>query len=65
MFFRSRADYLFAGVLGGLGKYWDVDSVVLRFIFGFSILLTGGITVLIYLLLAKIIPLEPPMIRPE
>lgn len=65
IFFRSRTDYLFAGVLGGLGKYWDVDSVIIRFIFSCSVLLTGGITILIYLLLAKIVPLEPARIRAE
>ncbi|NHK31045.1 MAG: PspC domain-containing protein [Asgard group archaeon] len=57
--FRSRNDYLFAGVLGGLAHYWNVDSKLARFLFLLSIPLSGAITLIIYLILMKAIPLEP------
>lgn len=57
--FRSRNDYLLAGVLGGFAHYWNIDSKLVRFLFLLTVPLTGGITILIYLIFIKTIPLEP------
>ncbi|NHJ40302.1 MAG: PspC domain-containing protein [Asgard group archaeon] len=57
--FRSRNDYLIAGVLGGLSYYWNIDSKLVRLLFLASIPLTGGLSVIVYLILVKTIPLEP------
>jgi phage shock protein PspC (stress-responsive transcriptional regulator) len=58
LLFRSRRDYLFAGVIGGLANYWNINSTFLRLIFLISIPLTGFITFILYFLLIKLIPLE-------
>ncbi|MGC9780972.1 MAG: PspC domain-containing protein [Candidatus Heimdallarchaeota archaeon] len=59
LLFRSKSDYLFAGVLGGLGYYWNIDSTIIRILFLFLTILTIGLTVIIYFILIKAIPLEP------
>jgi phage shock protein C len=55
--FRSRADRILAGVCGGLGEYFEIDSVLIRIVF---ILLTfaRGFGILPYIILTVIIPLE-------
>lgn len=56
--YRSRKDRVLVGVCGGFGKYLNIDPVLVRIIF---ILLTfiKGIGILLYLISALIIPLEP------
>ena len=46
------------GVCGGLGKYFSVDSTLVRVIAVVSLLL--GLTgILVYLILAVVVPVEP------
>ncbi|NHJ86680.1 MAG: PspC domain-containing protein [Asgard group archaeon] len=59
LLFRSRDDYMIAGVLGGLAYYWKMDSTLLRFLFLLISLLTGGLSIIAYLILMKAIPIEP------
>ena len=54
---RSRDDRIIAGVCGGLAKYFGVDSTLIRLIFIVGAFLKGT-TVLIYLVLAIIMPEE-------
>jgi len=56
--YRSRVDTMFAGVCGGLGSYLGIDSTFVRLFF---VLLTmvDGIGLLIYLVLAIIVPQVP------
>lgn len=56
--FRSRKDRFIAGVCGGLGEHFGIDSVWIRLIFILCTLL-GGAAVLIYLILWAIVPLAP------
>ncbi len=53
--YRSEKDKIIAGVAGGLGEYFNVDSTIIRIIF---VLLTlfGGSGILIYLILWILIP---------
>ena len=55
--YRSRSDRMIFGLCGGLGKYFNIDSTLVRIIF---VLLTmpGGAGLLIYLVLSIITPLE-------
>ena len=55
--YRSRSDRMIFGLCGGLGKYFNIDSTVVRIIF---VLLTmpGGAGLFIYLVLSIITPLE-------
>lgn len=56
--YRSNEDYMLAGVLGGLAAFWNINSTVLRLLFLFSIVLTGGLMIAVYFILMKAIPIE-------
>lgn len=57
--YRSRTDRIIAGVCGGLGQYLGIDPTFLRIGFAVLAVLSLGITILLYLAMALIIPLEP------
>ena len=46
------------GVCGGLAKYFDVDPTIIRLVAVLTLLL-GLVGVLVYIILAIVIPLEP------
>jgi len=52
---RSRDDRVIAGVSGGLGRYFDIDPVIIRIGFAVSILF-GGIGVIAYLAAVLFVP---------
>lgn len=54
---RSRKDRVFGGVCGGLGRYLDVDPVLLR-VAAVALALSGGLGVLAYLIAWIVIPEE-------
>jgi phage shock protein PspC (stress-responsive transcriptional regulator) len=54
---RSSNDRILLGVAGGLGRYFDIDSVIFRIGFGLSIFF-GGLGALAYLLLALFVPTD-------
>lgn len=53
---RSRTDNKIAGVCGGIGEYFGIDSNVVRIIFAALALFTGGTGVILYILMAVIMP---------
>jgi phage shock protein PspC (stress-responsive transcriptional regulator) len=54
---RSSSDKMLAGVSGGLGRYFDLNSAVFRL--GFVVLtLLGGVGLLVYLAAVLVIPAE-------
>lgn len=55
--YRSSDQKLFLGVCGGLGEYFDVDPTLVRIIFAAGTL-AGGVTLLLYAILAAIMPSE-------
>jgi phage shock protein PspC (stress-responsive transcriptional regulator) len=55
--YRSRADRMLFGVCGGLAKYFGIDPSIMRIIV-ILLALSTGIGVLIYFVMAFIIPLE-------
>ena len=55
VFRRSSGDRIFGGVCGGLGRYWNIDPIILRVAFGVSLLI-GGIGVFMYLALWMLVP---------
>ena len=63
--YRSADDRLIAGVAGGLAAYLDVDPVIVRIIWLISILLTGTLTLWIYLIMIVVVPLEPTEWPPQ
>lgn len=56
--YRCRQDRMLAGIAGGMAEYLEVDPTVVRILWLLSFLL-GGFTILLYIVLAFIIPLEP------
>jgi phage shock protein C len=55
--YRSKTDRQIAGVCGGLANYLQVDATIVRLIFVFLTLM-GGPGLLIYIILALVIPEE-------
>lgn len=56
--YRSRRDRQLAGVAGGIAEYLDVDPVVIRILWILSVFV-GGFGILLYIIMAFIVPLEP------
>ena len=54
---RSKSDKKLFGVCGGLAKYLDVDPTVIRVIW-ILLVLFGGCGILLYLILALVMPEE-------
>lgn len=56
--YRSRTDRVLFGVCGGLADYFKIDAVIFRILF-VLLVLADGAGLLIYLVLALVVPLEP------
>ena len=56
--YRSRRDRQLAGVAGGMAEYLQVDPTLVRVLWILSFLL-GGVGILLYIILAFVMPLEP------
>jgi len=66
--YRSRNDRDISGVCSGIGTYLKIDPTVVRIVAALLLLMSFGTMILIYLVLALIIPQEPmqlPATRPE
>ncbi|MHB1016659.1 MAG: PspC domain-containing protein [Coriobacteriia bacterium] len=60
---RSRSDKWVAGVLGGLGAHFGVDSTILRLAFiALVVLFDIGGLVVAYIIMAIVVPLEPQQV---
>ena len=57
--YRSRTDRKLLGVLGGFAKYFNVDATILRIIYVLLSLFVLGCPIIIYLIVALVIPEEP------
>lgn len=55
--YRSKDDYILMGVCAGLATYFEVDPTLIRIIF-IILTLGGGAGILIYIILALIMPIE-------
>jgi phage shock protein C len=56
--YRSRINRKIAGVCGGLGEYFGIDPTLVRVLFVLGSIFVGG-ALLVYLILAIVIPEEP------
>ena len=54
---RSRDDRVIAGVAGGLGRYFDVDPVIVRIAFAVTVLF-GGLGIVAYIAAAIFVPAD-------
>jgi phage shock protein C len=57
--YRSRADKKIAGVCGGLAAYLAVDPVIVRLAFVMAGIASIGFMVVVYIVLAIAVPVEP------
>lgn len=56
--YRCRDDRKIAGVAAGMAEYFDLDPTVVRVAWVLSVFL-GGFTLLLYAILAFVMPIEP------
>lgn len=62
--YKSSTDKALCGVCGGLGEYFEIDSLIVRLIFvAFSLAYGSGL--LIYIIMALIIPKKPANVQAE
>ena len=54
--YRSRRDRMLAGVAGGLAEMWDADPSLVRIIWALLVIFTGGIALLVYIVMAIVVP---------
>ena len=55
---RCRHDKQLAGVASGMAEYFDLDPTIVRILWILSVFF-GGFTILLYIILAFVMPLEP------
>jgi len=56
--YRSRTDRVIWGVCGGLAKYFNIDTVIVRIIAVASIFV-DSLGFWIYIIMALVVPVEP------
>lgn len=57
--YRSTHDRMLAGVAGGLAEMWGADPSLVRVIWALLVVFTGGIALLVYIVMALVVPEEP------
>ncbi len=58
--YRSRDDRVLAGVAGGLAERLDLDPSLVRIIWAILVVLSGGLFLLLYVIMAIVVPEAPP-----
>lgn len=57
--YRSRSDRMIGGICGGIGKYLNLDSTVVRLLFVILVLFSAGMAIAAYIIMLFVIPEEP------
>lgn len=57
--YRSRIDHPIAGIAGGMAEYLEVDPTVVRILWVLAAIFSGGLAILLYIVLAFVIPINP------
>ena len=57
--YRSRNDRVLTGIAGGMAEYLEVDPTVVRILWVLATIFTGGLVLLLYIVLAFVIPVNP------
>ncbi len=57
--YKERFDKKFMGVCGGLAQYLKLDASLIRLLFVIATLMSGGLFLIVYLILALVLPLGP------
>jgi phage shock protein C len=61
--YRSSKDKRFLGVCGGIAKYFGLNPFAVRLLWAILTLSSGGVMIPLYILMAIIMPKEPPMFQ--
>lgn len=61
--YRTTRDKMVAGVAGGLGEYFDIDPVLVRLIWVAAAVLTGGLAIPAYIVMAIVMPPDDKLER--
>lgn len=56
--YRDTDNRVLAGVCAGIGEYTEIDPIIVRIIFLFSVIF-GGISGWLYIIMALLIPIKP------
>lgn len=56
--YRSRDDRMLAGVAGGLAEMWDADPSLVRIVWALLVIFTGGLALVVYIVMAIVVPEE-------
>jgi phage shock protein C len=59
--YRSRDDRMLAGVAGGLAELWGADPSLVRVIWALLVVFTGGVALIVYIVMALVVPEEPDL----
>lgn len=58
--YKSKDDKIFAGVLGGIGEYFDIDPTILRLLYILIAVMTALFPAIIgYIIAALVVPQRP------
>ena len=57
--YRSRDDRILAGVAGGVAEMLDADPSLIRIVWALLVFLTGGIALIVYIVMAVVVPERP------
>jgi phage shock protein C len=57
--YRSRSDRMIAGVAGGLAQSMRLDPSIVRLIWAIRVPATGGLALIVYIVMAIVVPEEP------
>ncbi len=57
--YRSTDDRMLAGVAGGVAEHLDADPSIIRIIWAVLIFLTGGLALVVYVVMAVVVPDRP------
>jgi phage shock protein C len=63
--YRSRDDRMLAGVAGGLAELLDADPSLIRVVWAVLVVLTGGLALLVYVVMAIVVPERPAGTEPR
>ena len=58
--YRSTDDRMLTGVAGGLAEMLGIDPSIVRIVWAVLVPLTGGIALLVYIVMAIVVPERPP-----
>ena len=61
--YRSREDRVLAGVAGGVAEMIDADPSIIRIAWALLIFLTGGLALIVYIVMAIVVPERPDRVE--